>query len=73
MEGRVVEGSRPLSPVALCCVSQCKNLNVIPGSVEVAGKCLVWSWLSKAPSVTGWQMGAGVKVAQGDQKEGLPQ
>ena len=54
-------------------MSQRKNLNVIPGSVEVAGKCLVWSWLSKAPSVTGWQMGARVKGAQGDQKEGLPQ
>lgn len=67
-----MEGSRPLFPAALCCVSQCTNVNVIPGSVEAAGKCLVWSWLSKAPSVTGWETGAGVKLAQGDQKEGLP-
>lgn len=68
-----MEGSRPLSPVALCCVSQSTNVNVIPGSAEAAGKRLVWSWLSQAPSVTGWEMGAGAKVAQGDQKEGLPQ
>lgn len=51
-----MEGSRPLFPAALCCVSQCTNVNVIPGSVEAAGSA--WSGLgSKAPSVTGWETG----------------
>ena len=49
--------------MALCCVSQCRRWNVIPESIEAAGKCHDLVLVFKTPSVTEWWGWGTVKVA----------